>query len=302
MKRITQLIKSGKLLVGDGAWGTMLQNSGLSTGECPESWNLLHRDKVLAIARAYVEAGANLIETNSFGGSPFKLANYQMEDKASQLNSFAAEISREAAGQQALVLGSIGPTGKFLLTGEVTREELIDGFRKQMLALRDGGVDAICLETFYDLDEAHCAVAAARENTDLEIICTFTFTKQPDNTFKTMMGVDPSTVVDALSNWGVDIIGTNCGNGFADMVSIVTEMHEANLDIPLIVQANAGLPQMSGDKLIYPETPDIVARIIPDLVKAGANIIGGCCGTTPEHVRVIRGVLADQFADKLYTF
>jgi len=302
MKRITQLIKSGKLLVGDGAWGTMLQNSGLSTGECPESWNLLHREKVLAIAHAYVEAGANLIETNSFGGSPFKLANYQLEDKTSQLNKLAAEISREAAGERAWVLGSIGPTGKFLLTGEVTRVELIDGFRKQVLALQDGGVDALCLETFYDLDETHCAVTAARENTDLEIICTFTFTKQPDGSFKTMMGIDPSAVMDTLSSWGVDIIGTNCGNGFADMIPIITEMCNANPDVPLVVQANAGLPQMAGEKLIYPETPGIVARIIPDLVKAGASIIGGCCGTTPEHIREIRRVLADQFADKLYTF
>jgi 5-methyltetrahydrofolate--homocysteine methyltransferase len=257
---------------------------------------------VFSIAKAYVAAGANLIETNSFGGSRFKLANYQLGDKTTELNKLAAEISRQAADQKALVLGSIGPTGKFLLTGEVTWEELIDAFREQALALRDGGVDAICLETFYDLDEARCAVIAAQENTELEIICTFTFSRQPDGSFKTMMGVNPGAVADSLSSWGVDIIGTNCGNGFADMVPIIVEMRRANPDIPLIVQANAGLPQMVGDKLIYPETPEIVARIVPELVEVGADIIGGCCGTTPEHIRKIRSAIENQFSKKLHIF
>ena len=300
MKQITGLVKSGKLLLGDGAWGTSLQELGLAAGECAESWNELHRDRVLSVATSYVSAGANLIETNSFGGSRIKLASYQMQDKTARLNRTAAEISREAAGKNVLVLGSIGPTGKFLITGSVTQAELTDAFREQAVALQNGGADALCLETFYDLDEARCAVIAARENTDLEIICTFTFDKKPDGSFKTMMGIDPKTVAENLLGWNVDIIGTNCGNGFGDMVSIVAEMRSVNPDIPILVQANAGLPKLDGEKILYPETPDMAAQIVPKLVKAGANIIGGCCGTTPAHIREIRKTLLQYFPDKLY--
>jgi 5-methyltetrahydrofolate--homocysteine methyltransferase len=301
MKRITELVKSGKLLVSDGAWGTRLQELGLTAGECAEVWNELHRDRVLSVATSYVSAGANLIETNSFGGSRIKLASYQLQDKTAQLNKTAAEISREATGKNVLVLGSIGPTGKFLITGGITKSELIDAFREQAVALRDGGADALCLETFYDLDEARCAVMAARENTDLEIICTFTFDKKPDGSFKTMMGIDPKTIADTVLSWNVDIIGTNCGNGFADMVPIIAEMRSVNPDIPILVQANAGLPKMDGEKILYPETPDTVAEIVPQLVKAGANIIGGCCGTTQAHISEIRKTLLQHFPDKLYT-
>ncbi len=291
MKKIAKILKENKILLSDGGWGTYLYAKGLQMGDCPELWNETHRKDVLEIARSYIDAGSDMIETNSFGGSKIKLAQYNLEDRTYRLNKFAAEISREAAGNSKIVIGSIGPSGKFLVTGEVTEDELYESFKIQVEGLRDGGVDAICIETFYDPQEAIIAVNAAKENSDLEVIATFTFDRAVDGSYNTMMGVKPGLMTKTLANAGVDILGTNCGNGFEGMIDIVKEIREVNSEIPILVHANAGLPIEEAGDILYPDSPERMAHLTPDLIKAGANIIGGCCGTSPEHIRAIRDVI-----------
>ena len=284
MKKITQKIKEGKVLLSDGAWGTYLQAEGLKQGDCPELWNVEHRDVVLKIAQSYINAGSDMIETNTFGGSKIKLQHYGLDERTFELNKAGAEISREAAGEK-IVLGSIGPTGKLLITGEVTEEELYDAFAEQVKGLEAGGVDAFCIETFFDIQEAEVAIKAVKENSELEVILTFSFDKSPAG-FNTMMGVSPTMLIEQFAD-KVDIIGTNCSNGFEGMIDVVKEMRKVNEEIPILVHANAGMPITTGEEVEYPDTPKIMAELTPLLIEAGANVIGGCCGTTPEHIKMI---------------
>jgi len=290
MKLLKELVKE-KILISDGAWGTFLQEKGLKSGECPEQWNKTHRNDVLEIAQSYIDAGADMIETNSFGGSSFKLDHYGLKEECFELNKLAAEISREAAGPDKIVLGSIGPTGKFLMMGDVTEEELYESFKLQATGLSEGGADAICIETFYAIDEAEIAIRASKENTDLEVIATFTFEKAPDGKFHTMMGVAPGDIVEPLISAGADIIGTNCGNGFENMIGIIEEIRSNNATIPILVHANAGLPLVEDGETKFPDTPEFMAELAPKLINAGANIIGGCCGTTPAHIKAIKATV-----------
>jgi 5-methyltetrahydrofolate--homocysteine methyltransferase len=287
MKSLLAEINKGKVLVSDGAWGTFLHQRGLQAGECPELWNETRRGDVLAIAKSYIDAGADMILTNSFGGSPIKLNHYDLKEKAPLLNKLAAEISREAAGEDHFVLGSIGPTGVMLMMGEVSEEELYDGFSIQAEALKQGGVDAICVETMSALDEAQIAVRAAKEATGLEVACTFTFEKKVSEHFRTMMGVTPQEIVHTLKEAGADIIGANCGNGFEQMIDIVQDMRKVDKVTPILIHANAGLPMYKDGKTVFPETPEMMAARVQKLIDSGANIIGGCCGTTPAHIMAL---------------
>ena len=293
--KITDVLKTGQILVSDGAWGTFLYQKGLNAGECPDEWSLTHYDAVKDIAQSYIDAGADIVQSNSFGASRFKLQYFGLQDKAFEINEAAARASREVAGNDQYVVASIGPTGKMLLMGDVTEDELYDAFREQAIALEKGGADAVCIETMSDADEAVLAIRAAKENTGLEVIATFTFEKTLQGEYRTMMGLSPSETTRAALDAGADIVGTNCGNGIERMVDIVKEIRTQFPDAFILVQANAGLPVLVDGVNVFPETPEIMASYIPSLIEAGANIVGGCCGTTPAHIKAIKEAVKNHF-------
>ncbi len=287
LKRITERIQAGAILVSDGAWGTILHHNGLQPGECPERWNLERPDVIRDIARAYVAAGAHMVESNSFGANRFKLRHYGLEHRVADINTAAARLSREAAGDRCHVIASIGPTGTLLLMGDVTEDALFDAFAEQAVALEAGGADACCIETFTALDEALCAVKAVRAHTGLEVLCTFTFERTLQGEYRTMMGTAPVDIAAPLLDAGAHIIGTNCGNGSERMIEIVRQLR-GTTRAPILVHANAGMPVNVDGKDVFPETPETMAAHVRALAEAGANIIGGCCGTTPAHIAAIR--------------
>jgi 5-methyltetrahydrofolate--homocysteine methyltransferase len=289
--KIIDEIKSGKILLCDGAWGTLLQTKGLKTNECPESWNLTHKDEIYNIAKSYADAGSDIIETNSFGANYFSLKRYNLEDKVSEINRLAASISHEAAENQKYVAGSIGPTGKMLFMNEVTEDEIYNAFKEQAIALEQGGADIIIIETMTALDEAILALQAAKQNTKCTTIVTMTFNKTNEEEYRTMMGVSPAEMTKLMIAARANIIGANCGNGIEDMIHIVKEIRKINKNVPVIIQPNAGLPEFIESKTIYKETPEMMASYIPELIKVGVNIFGGCCGTTPEHIKEFRKVI-----------
>jgi 5-methyltetrahydrofolate--homocysteine methyltransferase len=284
---ILAAVKSGRILVSDGAWGTFLQKKGLKPGECPELWCVERRAEVLDVARSYIAAGADMIESDSFGGSRFKLEHYGLGARTAEINEAAARVSREAAGAGKWVIASIGPTGKMLAAGDVTEEELYAAFKEQAMALAKGGADALCIETMSAADEAGIAIRAARENTKCEVICTFTFQRGAKG-YRTMMGLSPVQAAQAAVKAGAHIIGPNCGNGMEQMIEIVKEMRAVASATPILVHANAGLPKNVNGVDVFPESPEEMAARVKAIVDAGASIVGGCCGTTPAHIRAIR--------------
>ena len=281
---IAELTKSCPVLV-DGAWGTQLQARGLPVGASPDGWNLTHANLVEEIPRAYVDAGSRVVLTNSFRGNRLALAADDLADRVVELNRAAARISKSAAAEQAVVFGSIGPSGKMLCMGEVSADELRDVFLQQATALASGGADGLVVETMADLEEAKLAVEAAK-STGLAVVACMCFDSGPDND-RTMMGVNPEQAAEGLQAVGADVIGANCGQGIEGYVSIARRLAQAT-ELPIWIKANAGVPQLVGDQLVYETTPEQFASHVGKLLDAGVVFIGVCCGTSPDFLRAIK--------------
>lgn len=275
-------------VITDGAWGTQLQTMGLAPGECPDLWNLARPDRVEAVARSYVEAGSEVILTNTFGANRPRLALQGDEARAVEINRAGARLSRRAAGSRARVFASIGPSGALLAAGDVEPSTLAAAFAEQARALADEGVDALLLETFADLEEARIALEAAKA-TDLPVIVSLVFDSGADGD-RTMMGVTPEEAAVALTAAGADAIGANCGSAIASAVGLCRRLRAATT-LPLWIKPNAGLPDMVAGRAVYRVAPEEFARHAPALVAAGANFVGGCCGTSPAFVAALRQTL-----------
>ncbi len=273
--------------MGDGAIGTMLFEHGLAPGACPESVALDHPEWLVEIGDSYMRAGADILTTNTFGGSDLKLAPYGLQDRCEEINRRGVELLREVAGNGAYVAGSMGPTGKLIKPYGDTDATVFDAsFLRQAEALLAAGVDCVFVETMMDLAEATSAVRAVKElSPDTPVAASMTFDATPRGFF-TMMGVSIEAAASGLADAGADAVGSNCGNGSETMVEIARAFR-AVTKLPLIIQSNAGLPQMTGDKTVYPETPAFMAERASELAALGVAIIGGCCGTTPEHIREV---------------
>jgi len=284
-------LAAGDMILSDGAMGTLLQAAGLGPGEAPEAWNLTRPEVLEKIAADYIAAGSDLVHTNSFGGSPLKLAAHGLADQCEQINRAAATAAVRGVAGRGLVSGSIGPCGKILAPyGEADPAEVLDGFRIQAEALVAGGVDLLTVETMTDLSEAVLAVQAAREAMDKGgVLASLTFEPTPRGWF-TIMGNDIPTVVRELASAGAEAVGSNCGQGTEGMLAVAGEFAQAT-DLPLLIQANAGLPVLTGGVVHYPETPADMAEVLPELQAAGVKIVGGCCGTTPGHIAALRETL-----------
>ena len=288
MKQLLERLAGGEILVADGAVGTLLFEKGLKPGECPESINLARPEILEEIAGLYLAAGADVIQTNTFGGSSLKLAAYALGEAAEDINRIAVTAVRRVLGERAYVSGSCGPTGRILKPyGDADAEELYDSFHKQIQALVSAGADCVCVETMVDLEEAKLAVRAAREvSPDTPVMATMTFDATPRG-FYTIMGVDIKQAASGLAEAGADVVGSNCGNGIENMIKIAREFRECT-GLPLIIQSNAGMPETKDGATVYPETPEFMADRAAELIEAGVSIIGGCCGTTPEHTAALR--------------
>ena len=285
---------SRRVRVLDGAWGTEFQKRGLPAGVCPEFWNSQNAAAVQAVARSYVEAGSEVILTNTFGGNRFVLAAHGAGERAAELCEAGAAISRRAAaGSGVKVFGSIGPTGKIVMMDEVAPAELKAAFAEAALAIERGGADAIVLETFNELAEAEIALKAVRQSCDLPVVVSMTFGSGPDKT-ATIMGDTPQDLVRMAEANGASAVGANCGVGPDNYVKVAALLREATA-LPVWIKANAGLPKVdAGGNTTFPMGPAQFASCVPNLIEAGANFIGGCCGTTPEHIRAIRAAVEGQ--------
>jgi methionine synthase I (cobalamin-dependent) len=280
---IQQLVSCGPVIT-DGAWGTELQARGLALGDFPDAWNLTHPDRVGEVARSYVEAGSQVILTNTFGANRIRLGEHEAADHLAEINARGVEISLKAASGRARVFASIGPTGKLLMSGEVTAAELRMAFSEQAQALAQARPDGLVVETMSDLEEAKLAVSAARE-TGLPVVACMVFDSGKDKD-RTMMGTTPEQAAQALTEAGADVIGANCGQGIAGFIAICRRLHGAT-ERPVWIKANAGLPTMVNGRAKYSTTPDEFAGYIPQLIQAGASFIGGCCGTRPDFIAAI---------------
>ncbi len=292
MEKLEKRLVSGEILVVDGGMGTLLQSMGLQPGECPELWCLTHPAEVQSIHRGYREAGSNVVECNSFGGSRYKLRHYGLEDRVAEINYATAALAREVAGKTQHVLGSIGPTGEFMEPyGDETEASFFQAFAEQAKALEAGGADAVIIETMTSIEECCTAIKAVRSCTAMTVVGSFTFDPQLHGGYASMMGVTPEQFAVAAAEAGAHVIGSNCGLGADHMVHIVHQMRGSVSTLPLLAMPNAGMPSLVDGKTVFRETPETMAEKCLLLRDAGATLIGGCCGTTPEHIRAMVAAL-----------
>ena len=292
--RFLDRLATGETILADGAMGTMLQAAGLEKGDAPEELNLSRPETVLHVHRGYVNAGSEIILTNSFGGTRFRLAKHGLAEKVYELNRRAAELARESGealrpgSGQVIVGGSMGPTGEFFApVGILAADEARATFAEQAKALADGGADLLVIETMADLQEAKAAIEGARESTDLPLVCTMTF----DTKLHTMMGVSPRKAAETLTNWGVQAIGANCGTGPEEVEKVMEQMKEALPEAVLWAKPNAGVPRLIEGRAEYDATPELMADYALRFENLGVRIIGGCCGSTPEHIAAMARAL-----------
>jgi 5-methyltetrahydrofolate--homocysteine methyltransferase len=286
-------LTAGAVLVADGATGTMLQADGLPTGTPGEAWILERPDRIRALHLAYLDAGSDLILTTTFGATRARLDASGLSAEVSTLNHTAAEIARTAAGDDRYVGGDLGPTGEMMPPiGKLTYESALEMFAEQAAALALGGVDVIFIETMSDLQEARAAVEGARQACDLPIFCCFSF----DHHGRTGMGVAPRVAAQSVRELGASAVGANCGHAPEELLEILPVMKAATPGAFLIAKPNAGTPRMVKRQVVYDATPDQMARLAVQFVELGASIVGGCCGSSPEHIRAIRESVAGSGA------
>jgi 5-methyltetrahydrofolate--homocysteine methyltransferase len=292
MNLLESLLASHDYILADGGMGTMLMAAGLEQGDPPEEWNVLHPDRVRAVHRGYIEAGAQIILTNSFGGNRFRLKLHDLQDRVARFDRAAAEVARaeaDAAPHEVVVAGSMGPSGELLEPlGTLTFEEARDGFAEQAAALAEGGVDVLWIETMSDLKEVQAAVEGARSVSDLPVVTTMTF----DTRGYTMMGVSPVQALETLREFRPLALGGNCGNGPSEIEGVIQAMHAADPDVVLVAKSNAGIPELVNGEIAYSGTPQVMAGYAVRVRELGARIIGACCGSTPAHVRAMAEALA----------
>ncbi len=292
---VLERVRAGEQLVFDGGYGTMLFAAGLANGACPELWNDTHADVVRAIHEGYVDAGSQIVETNTFGGTRLKLDEYRIGDRTRELNAKGARLARAAAPAGGYIAGSIGPTSRlpldYALDAGVTDEEYLETFREQAEALAEGGVDLFAVETMMFPQECTAAVRACKAVADLPVMSTMFFQYEENNDRdRTMWGESPAEVAKNLIAAGADVVGMNCGRGPDRAIVIIREMRQVT-DAPLVAYPNAGLPVTTGDTVTYELGPEEMAREYPALLDAGCDIVGACCGSNPEHIRRIRDVV-----------
>lgn len=289
MSTFSDLLQTRDVVLADGATGTNYQRRGIEPGVAPEEWVLDRPDEVIGLHRRFVEVGCDIVLTCTFGASPIRLQDGPLAGRVRDVNCRAAELARRAvADSDVLVAGSIGPTGQLVEPlGPLGRDECTTAFAQQAGALAEGGVDLIVLETFFDLTEALWAIQAARTVTDVPLVASFSF----DQGTRTMMGLSPTDVVAAVAELSLAAVGANCGRSLDDTAAVVDEFIQAGVSVPLWVKPNAGVPQIVGDAVVYPETPDSFASRMIGFAAAGARVLGGCCGSTPEHLAALRAAL-----------
>ena len=288
MRSFARLLAEGAVLLADGATGTNYQEMGIEPGVAPEEWVFDAPDRVVELHRRFAEAGSDLVLTCSFGATTPRLADGPLAGRAAEVNARAAELAREAVGDDRLVAGSLGPTGQLVEPyGVLTREVCVEAYAEQAQALAAGGVDLLVLETFFALEEALWAIEGVQSVTDLPLVASFSF----DQGTHTMMGVSPTDVVAAVGPLGVAAIGANCGRSLADTDAIVTELLAAAPGLPLWVKPNAGVPRVVGDAVVYEAGPEDLAAHVRGYADRGVRVVGGCCGSTPEHIAAIARAL-----------